>query len=198
MGFLKEERKKQLESAREFTDKARSDFGTLGKGTLIIPPIRIDNPDKMFFGRNVLINSYGWIGAVTVYAGSRYEPRLEIGDNTSLGHGLHLFCCMHMIIGKDVMIADHVYISDNLHGYKDINIPPAHQSLKVPGPVIIGDQTWIGERVCILPNVTIGKHCVIGSNAVVTKDVFDYSVVAGIPAKTIKHYDFKKKAWVRL
>lgn len=96
------------------------------------------------------------------------------------------------------MIADHVYITDNLHGYEDINIPPVDQPLKVPGPVIIGDQTWIGERACILPNVKIGRHYVIGSNAVVTKDVPDYSVPAGIPARVIKHYDFKKNVWVRL
>lgn len=197
MGFLEKEYQKSLEQARKYTDKARDDFGAFGENSLIMPPLRCEHPEFMFFGENVLIFNNGWIGAVPFY-GATYHPKLEVGDNTSFGHGIHLFCCTHMLIGKEVMIADHVYITDNLHGYEDINIPPAHQSLKVPGPVIIGDQTWIGERACILPNVKIGRHCVIGSNAVVTKNVPDYSVVAGIPARVIKHYDFKKKVWVRL
>ena len=53
-------------------------------------------------------------------------------------------------------------------------------------PVVIGDDVWIGANAVILPGVTIGRHCVVAAGAVVTKDVPDNSVVAGVPAKILK------------
>jgi len=194
MSFLKDEWNKRCEEAKEFARQARGDFGRLAEDSEIFPPFRCGNPQCMFFGR-VSISSHGWMGAVTQYAGATHSPRLEVGDGTYFGHGIHLFCCLTMTIGKNVMIADHVYITDNLHGYEDIDMPPAAQPLKVPGPVSIGDDTWIGERACILPNVSIGKHCVIGAAAVVTKNIPDYCVVVGTPARIIKRYDFDAKDW---
>ena len=70
----------------------------------------------------------------------------------------------------------------------------AHQESKV----IIGEGSWLGTNVVVVGKVSIGKHCVIGANSVVTKDIPDYSVAAGIPAKVIKKYDFEKKEWVRV
>ena len=51
----------------------------------------------------------------------------------------------------------------------------------------IGDDVWIGTNVIILPGVNIGSHCIIGAGAVVTKDVPDYAVVGGVPAKVIRY-----------
>ena len=63
--------------------------------------------------------------------------------------------------------------------------------------VRIGEGCWIGERVCILPGITIGKKCVVGAGSIVTKNIPDYCMVAGSPAKVIKVYDFEKHAWIR-
>jgi len=196
MTFFENTWKKQHRAAKAFTQKARGDFGYLAPEALIFPPLRCHGAEYMFFGRITILEN-GWIGAVAEYAGQVYTPRLEVGDDTSFGHGIHLFCATRMRIGAHVMIADHVYISDNLHGFEDINTPPAMQPLVVPGPVTIGDDTWIGERACILPNVTIGRHCVVGSSAVVTHSIPDYSVVAGIPARVIRYYDPGRKAWIK-
>lgn len=62
-------------------------------------------------------------------------------------------------------------------------MPPRHRSLFNKGPVIIEDYATIGENCCILPGVTIGHNSVIGANAVVTKSVPPFSIVAGNPAK---------------
>ena len=64
--------------------------------------------------------------------------------------------------------------------------------------LVIGNGTWIGTNAVIVGNIQIGKHCVIGANSVVTKDIPDYSVAAGIPAKVIKRYDFEEEEWVRV
>ena len=64
-------------------------------------------------------------------------------------------------------------------------------------PVIIGEGSWIGENVCII-GASVGKHCVIGANAVVTKDIPDYCVAVGTPAKIIKKYDTKIKKWIKV
>lgn len=64
--------------------------------------------------------------------------------------------------------------------------------------VRIGEGSWLGTNVVVVGNVHIGKHCVIGANSVVTKDIPDYTVAAGIPCKVIKRYDFERKEWVRI
>lgn len=83
-----------------------------------------------------------------------------------------------------------VTISDNNHGRTDRNtlqLPPVERRLYSKGNVVIGDNVWIGDKATILSGVTIGDGAVIGANSVVTKDVPEYSVVAGNPAKIINH-----------
>lgn len=63
-------------------------------------------------------------------------------------------------------------------------------------PVSIGDESFIGMGARIFPGVSIGKHCIVGANAVVTHNVPDYCVVAGVPARIIKKYDFSACKWI--
>ena len=60
--------------------------------------------------------------------------------------------------------------------------------------VQIGEGSWLGENVCVM-GVSIGKHCVVGANSVVTKDFPDYCVIVGAPAKIIKRYCFEQQKW---
>lgn len=71
---------------------------------------------------------------------------------------------------------------------------PRDQPVKQLNDVIIGDDTWIGEHAVII-GASIGKHCVIGSNSVVTHDIPDFSIAVGTPAKIIKRYDFETGKW---
>lgn len=80
-------------------------------------------------------------------------------------------------------------ITDNSHGetdYDSLCMPPSKRLITSKGPVIIGNNVWIGDKATILPGVTIGDGVVVAANAVVTKDVPAYSVVGGNPVKILK------------
>lgn len=115
--------------------------------------------------------------------------KLSIGSHCSIGAYCHISAYNHISIGNYVLIGKWVSIVDNDHGKTDkdnLCMPPLERSLSSKGPIVIGDNVWIGDKATILSGVTIGESAVIAANAVVTKDVPAYSVVAGNPAKTVK------------
>ena len=75
--------------------------------------------------------------------------------------------------------------------------PVLSQKVVQKKPVEIGDGSWIGENVCII-GASVGKHCIIGANAVVTHDIPDYSIAVGSPAKVVKFYNFENNTWERI
>lgn len=80
-----------------------------------------------------------------------------------------------------------MYITDCDHEYRDINVPVIDQGIVQRGQMVsIGEGSYIGINAVIVGDVKIGKHCVIGANSVVTKDVPDYCVAVGSPARVIK------------
>jgi len=99
-------------------------------------------------------------------------------------------------IGKSAKFANRVSVSDSTHGYEDKNIPICNHIVKVLKDITIGMGSRIGENVYI-QGANIGRHCIIGSNSVVTRDIPDCSVSVGIPARVIKHYDSEHKCWIR-
>ena len=129
---------------------------------------------------------------------------IEIGEKTEVSMYSRVASMGLVKIGSHVLMGPHVFIADYNHEYHDPTIPVMYQgnsfTPKADGSpnLVIGDGTWIGTNVVIVGNIHIGKNCVIGANSVVTKDIPDYSVAAGIPAKVIKKYDFEKKEWVRV
>lgn len=102
-----------------------------------------------------------------------------------------------MVIGRNVLTADRVYISDNIHKYEDIDMPIKDQGIIHKKDVVIGDGTWIGENACII-GASLGRNVIVGANSVVTKDVPDYCVVVGIPARIIKRYNGNTKQWEKV
>ena len=110
--------------------------------------------------------------------------RISIGEGSGIGvncnvHGPLTMGC-NVMMGPDVTILTHSHIFDNT----DI---PMNKQGTIIKPVSIGDDVWIGMRSIIMPGVKIGNGVIIGAGAIVTKDVPDYAVVAGVPAKVIKY-----------
>lgn len=120
---------------------------------------------------------------------------VKIGESSRMGIGSVAIGPVQ--IGNNCLLAQHVVISGLNHHYQDIKKPIGEQG--VYGlPVRIEDNCWIGANVSILSGVTIGKHSVIGAGSVVTADVPAYHVAVGNPARLVKKYDHRLRAWVRL
>ena len=112
-----------------------------------------------------------------------------IGDSVSIGAFNHITCTNRIVIGDGVLTGKFVTVTDNSHGntdYDSLHIKPNDRDVVSKGPVVIGNNVWIGDKATILPGVTIGDGAIIAANAVVTKDVPAYSVAAGNPARIIK------------
>lgn len=167
----------------------------LGKNVKIISPLKIQGVGNIKLGDQVRIGYKTRLSSLP-YTNEK-SVLLSIGDGSCLGNFNHIICSKKIHIGKKVLTSDRVYISDNLHNYENINLPIMEQSIRQLGEVYIGDGSWIGENACIL-GVKIGKNCIVGANSVVTKDIPDFSVAVGIPAKVIKSYNFKTKTWDKI
>lgn len=117
------------------------------------------------------------------------QPELIIGDNVSIGEYCHITCADRVVIGNGVLTGRFVLITDNGHGAnlpEEMDIMPLKREACSKGPIIIGNNVWIGDKATILPNVKIGDCAIIGANSVVTKDVPAFAVVGGNPAKILK------------
>lgn len=163
----------------------------LGTNSIIKRPLRIKG-HGVCIGKNVIIQEYCWIECQPLT--NNLNPKLTIEDGCIIGHFNEIYSTKCIIIEKNVLTADRVYISDNLHGYENLNIPILKQSIVQKGTVRIGEGSWLGVGVAVI-GANIGKHCVIGANAVVTHDIPDYSVAVGIPAKVIKRYNQISNSW---
>ena len=123
--------------------------------------------------------------------------RLTIGDNAHINRGFVVSCAGHVSIGRNVVMADRVFVGDTNHGYEDVSTPILHQPMSPPRRVVIEDECWLGINVCVLSGVTIGRHSVIGANSVVTRDVPPFAVACGNPAIVVKRYEETLKQWTR-
>lgn len=174
-----------------FHIKWKNKLGQLGKGSIAVRLNKFDYPRAIYIFERVYIASNAWI-----MGNSTGKKSIEIHGDTTIGNNAHIIGTHSLVIEESVLIADNVFITDCSHIYKNIHLPIRDQGIKSLRPVRIGSGSWIGENVCIIGS-SIGKNCVIGANAVVTKDVPDYSVVIGNPARIIKHYDLATNEWIR-
>lgn len=134
------------------------------------------------------------------------EPHvvLRVGSRVQMNDYVHIAAAMEVSIGNDVLIASRVFISDHNHGgygRGDVTgapeICPIDRELSCAA-VRIEEKAWIGEQVCILPGVTVGRGSIVGAGAVVTKNVAPGVIVAGNPARVVKSYDASRQRWVRV
>jgi acetyltransferase-like isoleucine patch superfamily enzyme len=157
------------------------------------------------YGRRLKLDGICFIGPrVTLQIGK--TARIELGRWSWLGHGTKIRChegvvsvgaktvmgqeCtisayQHVSIGRECVIADRAMFIDFDHGVVEVERPIREQGI-YKRDTRVGNNVWVGYGACILRGVTVGDNAIIGTNAVVTKDVPDNAVVAGVPARIIR------------
>lgn len=136
---------------------------------------------RVFFGRKVLKRCGK---KVNIERGAIFGPGVSLGDNSGIGIRCELYG--DVTIGNNVMMGPEVVVYTSGHRFDRLDIPMMEQGQVDVKPVVIGNDVWIGRRVMIMPGVKIGDGAVIAAGAVVTKNVPDYAVVGGVPAKVLK------------
>ena len=109
---------------------------------------------------------------------------VRIGDNSGIGVNCRL--SGKVTIGKDVMMGPSTVLYTRNHNFARTDIPMNRQGFMAEEPITIGDDVWIGAHVLIMPGVTVGQGSILAAGSIVTKDVPEYSVAGGNPAKVIR------------
>lgn len=160
-------------------------FEKIGVHSIIKRPIRILGGKRIQIGDHVMILDGLRIEAIKQYKGYKYEPQLIIEDGVTMGQSVHIVCANKIVIHNNVLIGPYSMVNDTKHGYNDPDLPLSEQMLET-APIEIGEGTVIGMSVCVLPGVSIGRHCYIGANVVVAKDIPDNSIVASPRPRIVK------------
>lgn len=165
--------------------------------SVISRKVEFKNPQRISIGKGVLIRPYCWIAAMIndLPIKNAFDPWIEIQDGVSIGRFSQITISNGLVIEKNVMITEGVLISDTIHGYEDVRQPICKQRMFNRGPIRIMEGSWIGNGARVVGSVTIGKNSVVGANSYVDKDVPDFSIVVGVPAKVIKRFNTKSGKW---
>lgn len=149
-------------------------FASFGTGSTIVAPLRLRNVRSIHIGDRVVIFEGSWLQCE-----QDTQSRVEVGDDTYIGHHVHIHATGTVMIGRRAYITDNVTISDGVHEMGDLTM------VRSRGDIHIGDGVFIGVGATILGGVTIGEHARIGAGAVVSRDVPPYGSAAGVPARTL-------------
>ena len=183
-------------------------FGNDPKNLRIDFPRRIKNPERIFFGDNVMFGPCSFLFALTHYQGVSmqnperkqkqqiFDSKIEIGHRVTATGALQIASQSEIKIEDDVMFASNVFINDAMHGYKNAIDPYKYQKSCQIKPILIKRGSWIGQNVVILPGVTIGELSIIGANSVVTKSIPKQCIAFGSPARIIKKWNTNAQKWV--
>lgn len=177
-------------------------FGTAGKGLIVGRGVTVRHPHKIHLGRGVVLDDYCVLDARG--AGERgivigdhviigrnatllaKNGDIEIGARSNIGSASAIVSRGGIRIGEAALFGGECHISGGVFHTEDLHEPVMDQGIYTRGPIVIGDGVWLGMKVGVLDAIRIGDGCVIGAGAVVTRDVPDYAVAAGVPARVLK------------
>lgn len=131
----------------------------------------------------ISIGRWAWIGKGCKLRS--HEGKIEIGAKTVIGQECTISSFQCVSIGRECVIADRVMLIDFDHNMEEVERPIREQGI-YKRDVRVGNNVWIGYGAAIVRGVTVGDNAVIGTYSVVTKDVPDNAVVAGVPARIIR------------
>lgn len=158
-------------------------------------PIFTIGEDCISVGEGTLFQRYAVLTAwKNVGVDKDSTPQIIIGRDCIFGEYNHITSSNKILIGDNLLTGRWVTITDNSHGKTDwqtLQQPPRFRDIVSNGPVIIGNNVWIGDKSTILPGVTIGDGVVIGANSVVTKDIPSNCIAFGNPIRILKRESYE-------
>jgi acetyltransferase-like isoleucine patch superfamily enzyme len=178
-------------------DRIAQSFGAFGEGSLLgFPPGVIYNEKYIRIGRQTMVGPF-----VSITAGMApgqemiSDPVVRIGDRCVIGRGSYIIGHFSIEIGDEVQTGPNVYITDQNHVYED-PVEPIGRQWPAERAVRVGDGSWLGTGVVVLPGACIGRHVVVGAGSVVSGELPDRCVAVGAPARVVKRY-VEGRGWVR-
>ena len=171
-------------------------FARFGAGSeLTFPTTALMGVQRIEIGERTLVGPLATLSAgMPSTAHERGDPIVSIGDRCLLGKGIGIVGHERIEIGDDVFTGHYVYVTDQNHGYEDLTAPIGVQLWR-NAPVRVGAGSWLGHGAVVLPGARIGAHTVVAAGAVVSGEFPDRCVLAGVPARVVRHHD--GVAWVR-
>jgi acetyltransferase-like isoleucine patch superfamily enzyme len=173
-------------TGKTFSMLASGAFAHFGRRSVLQPPILLHGQSRIAIGSGVYVGRGSWL---QVLDGPGSGVALEIGDGTSIVGGCVISASRSVSIGRSVLMARNVYISDHQHAFDNPDRPILAQGITRTAPVEICDGAWLGENVVVGPGVRIGRGAVVGANSVVLEDVPDRTVAVGAPARVVRHLE---------
>jgi acetyltransferase-like isoleucine patch superfamily enzyme len=156
----------------------RTQFLEIGDNVVFEDGVLVFHPETIALGSNI------YVGHNTILKGY-YKGEMRIGDNSWIGQNCFFHSAGSIVIGRNVGIGPSVKIITSYHGEGGIDIPILSSGIEFK-EVVIEDDADIGIGSTVLPGVRIGKGVQIGAGSVVTRDVPDYAVAYGSPARVAR------------
>jgi len=155
---------------------------------------RVEIGDDVEFRSGVELRAHG-ASRMTIQSSVRIDrgvrilaanhSQISIGSRARIGLYSVLNGGDSITVGDNALISGFVYLQTSMHAFKSREVAIRDQGYE-HAPVILGDGSWLGAHVVVMPGITVGPHAVVGSNAVVTQDVPGWEIVVGVPAKSIR------------
>lgn len=143
---------------------------------VILAPVDVQGTGRVRIGRDVLFYP-------GIHLETQGEGIIEIGDGVVLSRGVHIVAFERVVLGDGAMVGEYASIRDANHRLDANSLRDSgHDS----APVIVGRNAWVGRGAAVLKGVSLGDSCVVGANAVVTRDVAAGAVVGGVPAAPLR------------
>ncbi|WP_024293402.1 acyltransferase [Lacrimispora indolis] len=176
-------------------------YGIRKKNPGINKSVKYKEPANLVLGDNCRIGENSYLLCWNEYSFGKLKQNLKgtitIGNNFSATRNLTIQSCNSVFIGNDVLVASNVFICDYNHGI--LNTEGSYlDNLLTLSRVSIEDGVWIGQGAYVLPGVRIGKNSILGAGSVAVKDIPEYCMAVGNPAKIVKRYDRNLGKWISI
>jgi len=166
-----------------------------GQNVVLRHPHKIKLGDNVVIDDNVVLDAKGWDNDGIIIGSGVFIGRgtilnckngnIILNDYVNMGFNCHIFSAKQVKVGKNTLIAANCYLIGGTHKFDLLDIAPIEQEREAKG-IELKENIWLGANVQILDGVTIGRDSIIATSAVVNRDIPDYSIAVGIPAKAIK------------